>query len=245
MANLTINDIYNEVVQQAYTPPEYTSAVFLRHANIITQKFWNRVVNRRKARSNWDIWTADTVSLQDEYTKPSVSSTTVWAAHIESISVSYGSSTYTQTWTLQYTVCRPATSEEMADWNYYLENQSNLEPIYFERDSSVFIAPDPRSDEVGTNRLQIKGIRSIASGSWTTSTTESETKLPLFALDVITLWCIWKAHAWNRRDRNVINDAKAEFTAEEETALKNMFVEEPFEAQYPDSIWWTPTDYGY
>lgn len=47
------------------------------HLSQIVQRFWNRVVNRRKARSNWDIWLASTASLQDEYTKPAVSSTTV------------------------------------------------------------------------------------------------------------------------------------------------------------------------
>jgi len=37
---------------------------------------------------------------------------------------------------------------EIADWNYYLENQDRNSPIFYERDRSVFIAPDPRSDQV-------------------------------------------------------------------------------------------------
>lgn len=37
---------------------------------------------------------------------------------------------------------------EIANWEYYLEHQDRENPIFFQRDKSVFIAPDPRSDEV-------------------------------------------------------------------------------------------------
>lgn len=236
---ITVNDILTDAYQEWTASPEYKSGntLGLMHLSQIVQRFWNRVVNRRKARSNWDIWPASTASLQDEYTKPAVSSTTVWAAHIESIAVAYDSSTYLETGNKIYIPCIKATDEQIKDWNYYLENQSNLEPIYFERDSSIFIAPDPRSNEVWTNRLQITGIRSIASWLWTTATTETEMKLPLFVHDVIKLGLVWKINAWHKRDRATIIDAKNEYEREENNALTNMFVEEPFLAQYPDKIW--------
>jgi len=240
MANLTVNDILTDAYEEAYATPEYkaSNTLWLKHLHNITQRFWNRVVNRRKARCNWDIWQADTVALQDEYTKPSVTSTTVWAQHIEQIAVAYSSATYTETGNLQYTPCRKATDIEQSDWNYYLEHQSNLDPIYFERDWSVFIAPDPRTSEVWTWRLQIKWIRSIESGDWTTATTEVDMKLPIFAHEVLKLGLVWRIHAYLRRDRNIIIDAKNEYEKEEANALNNMFVEEPFLNLYPDSIWW-------
>lgn len=234
MAVLTVNSLYNRVVAQAYTPSDYTSALFLEDLNIITQDFWSEVVSLQKAQRNWDIWTATTVALQDEYTKPPITSTSVGAETIENISIAYQSDTYTETGNLQYTPARIATDSERANWEFCLENQSNLDPIYFERDGSIFIAPEPRTSEVGTNRLQIKGIKSIASGSWTTATTETETKLPLYVLEVLTLGCIWKAHAYLRRERNVILDSKAEYTKEKMDAIRKMYTEVPFNNKYPE-----------
>lgn len=233
MAALTVNSLYNRVVAQAYTPSDYTSTLFLEDLNIITQDFWSEVVSLQKAQRNWDIWTADTVTLQDEYTKPPITSTSVGAESIENIAIAYQSDTYTETGNLQYTPARIATDSERSNWEFCLENQSNLDPIYFERDGSIFIAPEPRTSEVGTNRLQIKGIKSIASGSWTTATTETETKLPLYVLEVLTLGCIWKAHAYLRRDRNAILDSKAEYTKEKMDAIRKMYTEVPFLNEYP------------
>ena len=233
MAALTVNSLYNRVVAQAYTPSIYTSTLFLEDIHIITQDFWSAVIANQKTNSNWDIWLADTVSLQDEYSLPAVSSTTVGAEFIENISIAYTSDTYTDTGLIEYTPCRPATYAERGNWNYYLENQPITDPIYFERDGSVFIAPDPRSTEVGTNRIEIKGTRSIASGSWTTSTTETQTKLPLFVLEVLVIGCIWKAHAYLERDRAIINDAKNEYINEKRDAINKMDVEQPFLNQYP------------
>ena len=76
--------------------------------------------------------------------------------------------------------------------------------MYFEADGSIFIAPDPRSTEVGTERLRLTGVRSIASGGWTTATTESETKLPLFLLDTLYYGVAWKANEFMRRDANTV-----------------------------------------
>ena len=120
--------------------------------------------------------------------------------YLHTVSVAYSSDTYTETGGLQYKLCRQATEEEIKDWTRLLEEQSTEEPIYFEADGSLFIAPDPRSTEVGTNRLRLTGARSIASGGWTTSTTETETKLPLFLLDTLYYGIAWKANEFMRRD---------------------------------------------
>jgi hypothetical protein len=81
-----------------------------------------------------------------------------------------------------------------------LEEQDRDNPIYYYSDDSVFVAPDPRSDEVGTDRLKITGVRSIASGSWTTSTTETDIKLPIFMFDVLFYGLMWKSSEHMRRD---------------------------------------------
>jgi len=243
MANILLSDIYDTVAQDAYTTPEYDTDQFLKDIHRVTQDFWSEVVWLRKADWNWDIWLTDTVSLQSEYTDPPVTSTSVWAAYIDSVAVTYDSTTYTDTGLIDYTVAKRATDAQIANWNWYLENQPNNLPLFFERDGSVFIAPDPRSNEVGTNRLQIKGIRSIASGSWTLSTSETEIKMPVFCLTVLEFGCIWKAHVFERRDRGVILDAKTEYENEKRTAINKIFVDKVFLNSYPPDWNWNTT-YG-
>lgn len=238
MANLTLQDIYDTVAQDAYITPEYTTTQFLKDIHRITQDFWSEVVWLRKADWNWDIWTSDTVSLQSEYQDPSVTSTTVWAAYIDSVWVTYDSATYTDTGLIAYTVAKRATDDQIANWNWHLENQSIQHPIFYERDWSVFIAPDPRSNEVGTDRLQIKWIRSIASGSWTIATSETDIKMPVFCLTVLEFGCIWKAHAFERRDRALIIDAKNEYENEKRNAINKIFVDKVFLNSYPPDWNW-------
>lgn len=235
MANLTVNDILTDAYQEWFATPEYktSNTLWLKHLHLIVQEVWSKAIKRKKANWNWDIWLADTVSLQDEYTQPSVSSTTVWVQHIENISISYWSDTYSETWLKEYIPCKSAMDYQIADWNNYLENQPKESPIFFQRDWSVFIAPDPRTDEVWTGRLQITWIRSIASGSWTTATTESEMKLPLSMIDTLKLGLVWKIHAYERRDRWIIIDAKNEYINSMDDAIDNMFTEQPFINEFP------------
>lgn len=236
MPNLTLNSLYSRTTAQSYvSTTDYSSTLFLEDAHIIAQDIWSDVVKIKKGFSNWTIWYADTVSLQDEYSKPLVSSTTVGADYIENISITYGSETYDETGNKEYIVCTPAKNSEIANWEYHLENQSADHPIYFERDKSVFIAPDPRSDEIGTDRIKITGIRSLDSGAWTTSTTEAETRLPVFFLEVIVLGCVWKANVRDKRDRSLVNDLKNEYIIEKQRAVAKLCEEKPTTFEYPET----------
>jgi len=219
MPNLTLNSFYTRIWQREFTDSTYTSTFFLEDAHIIAQDMWSDIIYARKGNRNWDIWLADTVSLQDEYTKPAVTSTTVWMDYLHTVSVAYSDDTYTETGGLQYKLCRQATEEEIKNWTRLLEEQPIEEPIYFEADWSLFIAPDPRSTEVGTGRLRLTGARSIASGGWTTSTTETETKLPLFLLDTLYYGIVWKANEFMRRDAGVI---QGKFNFYEMMKIKNI-----------------------
>jgi hypothetical protein len=234
MANLTLNSLYTRVIaESAVSSTDYSTTLFLDDAHIIAQDIWSDVINVNKGNGNWDIWYTDTVSLQDEYNYPSVTSTTVWAEHIENISITYTSDTYTDTGNKVYYNCKQATPSQVANWEYYLEKQPTDSPIYFQRDKSIFIAPDPRSTEVWTNRIKITGIRSIDSGSWTTSTTEIQTKLPVFLLSVIVFWCIWKASVRDKRDRGLINDLKNEYLLEKRKAIAKLEDNTPNILEYP------------
>lgn len=200
MPSLTLNSLYTRLVAREYPDSTYSTTFFLEDAHIITQDIWSDIQYMRRGNTNWDIWLADTVALQYEYTYPTKSSILVGADWIESVSVAYQSDTYTNIGSLKYAPCKKATIEQIRDWTRLSQELSKETPIYFESDGSIFIAPDPRSTEVWVNRLQITWVRSNASGWWTTSTTEQETKLPLFLLDTLYYGIVWKCNEFMRRD---------------------------------------------
>ena len=192
------------LVQANFLDSSYSNDIFLEQAHVIAQDIWSDIIYARKGNKSWDIWLADTISLQDEYTRPTVTSTNVGADMIESVSIAYTSDIYEQTGGKIYIPCTQATTDQIKDWNRLLEEQDRDNPIYFYSDDSIFIAPDPRSTEVGTGRLKITGVRSIASGSWTISTTETDIKLPVFMFEALFYGLIWKSAEHMRRDDAVI-----------------------------------------
>lgn len=231
---ITLQDLYDRVIDQInIETSRYTSAKFLMDVTMIVQDIWSEVVKKRQWNSNWDIWTSDTVSLQDEYTKPFVSSEDVWADYIETLSINYDWETYTETWSLKYIPCKLATNEQINNWEYYLECQSKSNPIYFQRDKSVFIAPEPRTTEVWVNRIKITWIRSIDTWNWTLATTETETKLPLQMLETIVVWCVWKASIVKRLAKNEINDYKNDYLLEKQNSIYKMENNWVFYNDYP------------
>ena len=58
-------------------------------------------------------------------------------------------------------------------------------------------------------------------------------RLPLSLFDSLKLGLVWRIHAYLRRDRNVVIDAKNEYLASSDSAIANMFTEEPFINQFP------------
>lgn len=225
MPNLTLASLYTRTTRRAYSTPEYTSAFFLEDAHIIMQDIWSDIIYERKWDRNWDIWTADTVALQTEYTKPTPSSTIVGADYIESVWVVYNTDIYTNTANKKYVDCRQATIEEKRNWYDLLENQSKSDPIYYESDWSIFIAPEVRTWESWTARIKITWVRSVASGWWTTSTSETDIKLPVFFMEVIVYGCSWKSKEFDRRDDATIDNAYQVYTREKRLAIKKLNIE--------------------
>lgn len=232
---ITLQDLYNRVIDQInIETTKYTTTKFLWDLHMIVQDIWSEIVKKRQWNSNWDIWTTDTVSLQDEYTKPLVTSEDTGADYIETLSISYDWETYLDTWNIKYIPCKLATEEQIRNWNYYLENQSKSNPIYFQRDKSVFIAPEPRTNQVWTNRIQVTWIRSIASWAWEITTTESEIKLPLHMLETMVVWCVWKASIVKRLAKNEINDYKNDYLVEKQNSIYKMDSWWIFYLDYPN-----------
>lgn len=204
MANISLASLKTRLVQANFLDATYTDPIYLEQAHVIVQDIWSDIIYQRKGNKSWDIWLADTVSLQDEYTRPTVTSTNVGADMIESVSITYVSDTYADTLGKKYIPCTQATFEQIKDWDRLLQEQDRDNPIYFYSDDSIFIAPDPRSTEVGTNRLKITGVRSVASGSWTTATTETDIKLPVFMFEALFYGLMWKSAEHMRREDAIL-----------------------------------------
>lgn len=185
MANISLASMKTRLVQANFLDSTYTDSIFLEQAHIIAQDIWSDIIYSRKGNKSWDIWLTDTIALQNEYTRPLVTSTNVGADMIESVSIAYTGDTYEQTGKKVYIPCTQATTDQIKDWNRLLEEQDRDNPLYFYSDDSIFIAPEPRTSEVGTGRVKITGVRSIASGSWATSTTETDIKLPVFMFEAL------------------------------------------------------------
>ena len=204
MWNISLSSLKTRLIRRNFLDSTYADDIFLEDCHFWAQDIWSAIIYARKGNKNWDIWLADTVSLQDEYTRPNVTSTNIWADFIESVSIAYNSDTYTNTAWLQYKPCRQATTEEIKDWNRLLEEQNPEDPIYFYSDDSVFVAPEVRTTESGVGRLKLTGVRSIASGSWTTSTTETDIKLPIFMFDALFYYLMWKSAEHMCRDDGIV-----------------------------------------
>lgn len=225
MANITLASIKTRLVARNYLDSTYTDDIFLEDCHYVAQDIWSSIQYERKWTYSWDIWLTDTVALQDEYTRPPVTSTTVGADYLDSVSVAFSSDTYDETGSLIYVPCRVATAEEQKDWIRLLEEQSQEDPIYFYSDGSIFIAPDIRSTESWTNRLRLTGVRSLASGWWTTATTETSIKLPVFMFDVLFYGLKWKSSEFKNRDTQAINNDYVFYRNELNRAIKKMNLE--------------------
>lgn len=97
MANILLSGIKTRLVQRNYLDSTYTDQIFLDDCHYIAQDIWSEIIYGRKGNKSWDVWLASTVSLQSEYTRPAVTSTSVGADMIESVSVAYTSDTYADT----------------------------------------------------------------------------------------------------------------------------------------------------
>lgn len=82
--------------------------------------------------------------------------------------MSYNGETY-DNGRIKYTKAKEVDlSSLQEEWNYYVENQSKDNPIYYIADNSFFIAPAP--DLVIENGILLWGIREIP--DYTVTTTE-------------------------------------------------------------------------
>lgn len=97
MSNISLSSLKTRLIQRNYLDSTYSDTIYLEDCHFAAQDIWSAIIYARKGNKSWDIWLADTVALQDEYSRPLVTSTNVGADFIESVSIAYNSDTYTNT----------------------------------------------------------------------------------------------------------------------------------------------------
>lgn len=212
---------------------QYTDANALIDLNTLKDEFWSAIVTTVQENYNWDRWTDTTVALQSEYPIPTVAYNTAGSKLLKWLSISYDWDTYTETGNIIYIKVREVNPDTLEnDWDYYVENQSEDDPIYYIADNSVFIAPAPRTWV--TNWLKLTWIRKIP--DYTLSTTEADMKIPVDVQQALVYWLVvfWLFNKW--ADAWLIDNAEARRIRKKQEAIKSLEtrVENPIFLKYPD-----------
>lgn len=230
---MTPATIYAQVQKKAFVDTnQYLQADFLADINMAKDEFWSAIVSRLEEDYNWEKWTTDSVALQSEYTIPTVAYNTAWAKVLKWVSVNYNNENYTNTWAKIYLKARLVNPQSLEfDWDYYVENQSNEDPIYYVADNSFFIAPAPQT--AVTNWIKLTWIRKIP--DYTITTTESEMKIPVDFQQVLVYATIPQALMNKWEDENTIQTRLNRYEQKKKEAIQNMSmrVEWPVTMTYP------------
>lgn len=212
---------------------QYSDNEALEDLNTIKDELWTWIISKVQDRYNWERWTANTTALQWEYSIPTVASNTAWAKLLNWISIAYNSENYTKIWTIKYIQAREVNPNWLDyDWDYYSENQSEDDPIYYVADNSFFIAPIPRTSI--TNWIKLTWIRKIP--DYTLSTTEVDMKLPIDVLRNLVYWLVVFWYMCKPADDWTINNAEARWIKKREESIRwlEIRVDTPTTFLYPD-----------
>lgn len=231
---MLITDIEAQIrTRTGVSTTQYSQAQFLLDINEAKDEFWSTVVAKLNNERNWDSWKLDNTSLISEYQIPTVAYDTAWAKVLSWVSMNYTWDTYTTTWLPIYIPARLVSPDSLQyEWNYYVENQSTLDPIYRIADDSIFIAPSFRTASLA-DRIKLTWIRKIP--DYTIATTEANLKLPVDFQRLLIWSVIPFALMAKRSDNNTIQKAQNDYEKKKLVAIQNMSArkEWPITMEYP------------
>lgn len=195
---MELSTIFNLAREWAgVTESNYPDTRLLPFLNAVKDDLFPYLITWVNEDYNWDVWRTASIENQSEYILPEAASDTEWNLKINWVSINYDWTTY-EDWTLKY---KKATEVKLSslpeEWAYYANMQSKERPIYYVADKSIFLAPHPKADTAGLNRIQLKWIKSIP--DYTDATTEAEIKLPVYLHQVLVQWILPYIHRSERR----------------------------------------------
>lgn len=143
--------------------------------NVIKDEFWAEIVSRLEEDYNWEEWKASSVAGQAEYTLPPLTSTSDGTKALKTVAIAYGTEVYSDGG-LKYEKASLVNASSLSrDWDFYENTQSQLNPIYYVSDNSIFIAPKPTV--AVTNGIKMTGVRKIP--DYALNTLEQDVKIPV------------------------------------------------------------------
>ena len=215
--NMELTTMHSRVKRLTWAST-YTFDDFLEDINDVKNKFWSKYVSSTEDDRHYQEWNTTSVDNQSEYTLAEVTTSTEWTKMLKSVAINYDGETYENTWLLKYIQAREVNRNTLQnEWNYYLENQSKEDPIYFIADNSFFISPVPRTTEWGVNRLKLTWICNIK--DYTVSTTQAQMIIPVDYHYVLMLWVIPFALMTKRADNNEVIKAQNDYNNAETEAI--------------------------
>lgn len=212
---------------------DYPDTRLLPFLNVVKDDLFSYMITWLNENQEWDTWEATTVANQSEYVIPEAASDTAWNLKISVVSVNYDGETHND-WRMKYVKAKQVKLWNLAEnWNYYINNQSNHEPIFYIADNSIFLAPAPSSSEAWATRLELKWIRSII--DYATDTTEADIKIPLYLHSVLVQWVLPYIHKseWVKSEASL---EQAEYEKQRDLAVKKFTdrYEWPYYMSYPE-----------
>lgn len=231
----TLTQMHSRVVRLTGAST-YTQTNFLEDINTVKDKFWSKYVTIFDDDKHYQEWTIDwwTIALQSEYSLKEVATDAEWVKILKSIAVNYNWETYTNTWLLKYITATEVNRDTLPyEWNYYLENQSVDNPIYFLADNSVFIAPVPLTATAWSDRLKVTWIRNIQDYL----ISDTDLIIPSDFHWILELWVIPFVLQTKRVDNWEVQKAQNDYIIAETDALNTLWnmKEWPIFMSYPDA----------
>ena len=197
---MDVNKILDLAVDQSHTnSTDYPNSRTIDYLNIVKDDFFTVLITAAWEDWNWDIWETDSVVWQNEYVLPEAASDTEGNIKVSRVSISYNWETEDDG-SIKYTPARLVKLWNLPkNWNFYTNQQSQLDPIYYVADKSIFIAPAPiSSDWAIVDWIQIKWIKSIQ--DYVVWWNEASIKLPHYLHLILVQGILQYIHRseWNK-----------------------------------------------
>ena len=162
---------------------QVSDANSLQFMNIVYHDMENRIVSKIREDFFFEVWKADTVIDQSEYTLPYISGSNPGLKKVLSVSVKY---------TDEDVYYKKLSREKFGQGDYstdYLEKEiKTTNPMFRIADNSIFIYPTPK--EVVISGLMVEGIRDLPDLLETDASSTTAIKLPIAYHRVLALGMI-------------------------------------------------------
>ena len=124
---MDVNSILDLARSNTHTTVEQIpNATAILWLNLVYSRYWNKIIASVNENYNFEIWKEDTIIDQDEYLLPTLLSNDAGAKKVKRIGIKYTSDDD------DYTKAREISLGDLErDWEYYVENQSSNDPIFF------------------------------------------------------------------------------------------------------------------